>query len=254
MATPPSSFPSRIVGNDSSKQLHHVSDVFDEDHPKTASELRQEILAIEAEARRLMDAFNGLEMTTLAKIQRKTYLNGDGKLSESSSWSMSHEGQSPTKRVTIVDSDVASTKSATSAGTTPSMLRSPQSARRPRPKIGLHSSPGSGSGLKNMNSTSSFGSQERRTHPPVPPLPTLPSGYGKMVGSMSNISLTQSAPQTAMSTLSEDEAGVEGGKVDDEMDSIRRRRAEVSRRYEVRLEYLRAQLKGAELHEKLARR
>jgi hypothetical protein len=35
---------------------------------------------------------------------------------------------------------------------------------------------------------------------------------------------------------------------------IRRRRAEVMGRYETRLEYLRAKLKGAELHEKLLRK
>jgi len=39
-----------------------------------------------------------------------------------------------------------------------------------------------------------------------------------------------------------------------EMEDIRKRRLEVSRRYEARLEYLRARLKGAELHEKLARK
>ena len=39
----------------------------------------------------------------------------------------------------------------------------------------------------------------------------------------------------------------------DEMEDIRRRREEVSIRYEARLEYLRAKLKGAQLHEKLLR-
>jgi len=38
-----------------------------------------------------------------------------------------------------------------------------------------------------------------------------------------------------------------------EMTDIRRRRAEVMGRYEERLGYLRAKLKGAELHEKLLR-
>ena len=39
-----------------------------------------------------------------------------------------------------------------------------------------------------------------------------------------------------------------------EMAEIRRRRAEVMARYEERLGYLRAKLKGVELHEKLLRR
>jgi hypothetical protein len=41
---------------------------------------------------------------------------------------------------------------------------------------------------------------------------------------------------------------------EDEMEDIRRRREEVSVRYEARLEYLRAKLKGAQLHEKLLRK
>ena len=39
-----------------------------------------------------------------------------------------------------------------------------------------------------------------------------------------------------------------------EVADVRRRRAEVVGRYEERLEYLRAKLKGAELHEKLLRK
>ncbi len=39
-----------------------------------------------------------------------------------------------------------------------------------------------------------------------------------------------------------------------EMEDIRRRREEVSMRYEARLEYLRAKLKGAQLHEKLMKK
>lgn len=39
-----------------------------------------------------------------------------------------------------------------------------------------------------------------------------------------------------------------------EMADIRRRRAEVTARYEARIEYLRARLKGAELREKLMKR
>ena len=41
---------------------------------------------------------------------------------------------------------------------------------------------------------------------------------------------------------------------DTEMEDIRRRREEVSSRYEARLEYLRAKLKGAQLHEKLLKK
>lgn len=46
----------------------------------------------------------------------------------------------------------------------------------------------------------------------------------------------------------------EDHEVETEMEDIRRRREEVSKRYEARLEYLRAKLKGAQLHEKLVKK
>lgn len=42
--------------------------------------------------------------------------------------------------------------------------------------------------------------------------------------------------------------------IENEIEGIRRRREEVGLRYEARLEYLRAKLKGAQLHEKLMRK
>lgn len=42
-----------------------------------------------------------------------------------------------------------------------------------------------------------------------------------------------------------------GDEVNEDMNDIRRRKAEVTARYEARVEYLRARLKGAELREKL---
>jgi len=62
-----------------------------------------------------------------------------------------------------------------------------------------------------------------------------------------------------MDTVLEDEkvpetVRVDTEEVENEMEDIRRRREEVSLRYEARLEYLRAKLKGAQLHEKLMRK
>lgn len=42
--------------------------------------------------------------------------------------------------------------------------------------------------------------------------------------------------------------------LESEMSEIRRKRSEVTARYDARLEYLRARLKGAEMHEKLLRK
>ena len=47
---------------------------------------------------------------------------------------------------------------------------------------------------------------------------------------------------------------LEAEYIENEIEDIRRRREEVSLRYEARLEYLRAKLKGAQLHEKLMRK
>ena len=66
-----------------------------------------------------------------------------------------------------------------------------------------------------------------------------------------------------MNTVPEDELVSASGTIkslrvneelESEMDDIRRRREEVSRRYDARLEYLRAKLKGAQLHERLMRK
>jgi hypothetical protein len=66
-----------------------------------------------------------------------------------------------------------------------------------------------------------------------------------------------------MDTVLEDEkmptselatAKLEAEYIENEIEDIRRRRGEVSLRYEARLEYLRAKLKGAQLHEKLLRK
>lgn len=225
-----------------------------------AVEIRQEIAAVEAEARRLMDAFNGLEMTTLAKVQRHQGRKLVPDRGQDSSWTLVPDGERSMKqRVTIAESDVISIRSVTSMGTAPSIARSAHSSRRPRMRGGLSASVSLTStrpvSLHRKGSASSIGSQERRGggKDSVPPVPALPTSYGHLgAGSGSNVSLGRSTGHLPMSALPEDEVSVEG--TEDEMEDIRRRREEVSRRYASRLEYLRAKLKGAELHEKLARR
>jgi len=88
--------------------------------------------------------------------------------------------------------------------------------------------------------------------PPVPPLP-----LGMSLGQMgSTPSLTRSTGHLPMGVVREDEAVLTVDLDDErefglEMEDLRRRREEVAARYDARLEYLRAKLKGAELHEKL---
>lgn len=235
LATPPSSFPSRLPGETYRTSAFHT-DVFDDERLQTTTEIRQEISAIEAEVRRLMDAFNGLEMTTLAKLHRHQGRNAVA------------ETTVPTtlRRVLISDSDMTSLKSATSASSMAKSARgnfvSPNSAR-------------SGS-LRRINSSSSVGAEERKTgEHGLPPVPALSASYGRLgVGSVSNVSLARS--HFTMNTVDEPSMPKPrmDGKIEDEMEDIQRRRMEVSERYAVRLEYLRAKLKGAQLREKLARK
>jgi hypothetical protein len=57
-----------------------------------------------------------------------------------------------------------------------------------------------------------------------------------------------------MSVVPEEDGKPMLGQGENDMEDIRRRREEVSKRYEARLEYLRAKLKGAQLHEKLLKK
>ncbi|KAF5382720.1 hypothetical protein D9615_002836 [Tricholomella constricta] len=260
LATPPSSFPSRIIGNETpSRNSAFNPDMQDDERLQTTTEIRQEILAVEAEARRLMDAFNGLEMTTLAKLQRYQgrSLLQDSETVADSMWTLIPDGRSQ-RRIVIADNDMVSLRSATSAGTGISMTRKARSKASLAASASLNSTrPGS---LHRKNSSSSVGSQERKLggRSNIPPVPALPSSYGHLgVGSVSNVSLARS--HVTMSAVPEDEqAGADTrtdeGKIEGEMDDIRRRREEVNERYAARLEYLRAKLKGAQLHEKLARK
>ncbi|KIK03326.1 hypothetical protein K443DRAFT_479296 [Laccaria amethystina LaAM-08-1] len=273
MATPPSSFPARIIGQEP-KISSNIYSMFDEDNLKTSQEIKDEIMAVEAEAKRLMDAFNGLELTTLTKNQRHhirpTIRSTDwGKGSNGESTWTGSNGRS---RVDLTDNDGLSVQSRTSGGTSPSfdpssMSRSAHSIRKAgRPKatsnqllsMGSISRPSS---LHRKNSSSSVLSIERRGGRVLkpPPVPVLPTMYLHSA-SRSNVSLTRSAGHLPM--MPEEDKSMSGTTdtlrveqdEEDEMEDIRRRREEVSVRYEARLEYLRAKLKGAQLHEKLLRK
>ncbi|KAG6903294.1 hypothetical protein C0995_000189 [Termitomyces sp. Mi166 len=248
LATPPSSFPSRLPG-ETYRTSAFNADMLDDEHLQTTTEIRQEISTIEAEVRRLMDAFNGLEMTTLAKLQRH---QGRNTLVETT---MSMSAPTTPRRVLIADSDMTSLRSATSVSSIAKSAHSPARFKGGIVSAGLPNSARSGS-LRRKDSLSSVGAEERKTE--VPPVPASSGSYGRLgVGSASNVSLARS--HVTMSAVPEDEPPLpqprtEEGKFEDEMDDIQRRRAGVSERYAARLEYLRAKLKGAQLREKLARK
>ena len=215
------------------------SGAYDDDRLRTSQEIKQEILAVEAEAKSLMDAFNGLELTALTKLQKKTGRNsvvglGQEGANLEAAWTIVSEGQS--QHMTI-DNDSTSIKSGTSAA---SMARSAYSSRQVRTKKSLGSP---GMFLHRQNSSSSFSSSRASNS-------VLGHGHG---GSKSNLSLARSGNQPIMRVVREDGEG--GGKIgEEETEEIRRKREDVMMRYEARLEYLRARLKGAQLHEKLLKK
>jgi len=236
-------------------------------------QIKQEMAAVEAERKRLIDAFNSLELNTLTKLQRRTTLMApDPAVNEGK-----HESRVtliPNRRANGADNDGASIKSGVSAGTSLSISGRSLSKRKAfRQKSGaaLSQATSSRSGsLHRKNSVSSVASSSQGKSPgngsalvpplPAPPLPgpTSPpvASIGQLnVGSTSSLNLTRSTGHLPMPAVAEVkphlEVNEEEREFEHEMEDIRRRREEVSGRYEARLDYLRAKLKGAQLHEKL---
>lgn len=240
---------------------------------KTSQDIKKEIMAVEAEQRRLIDAFNGLELTTLSKARRhhqaRPSLKGSEGVAESQ-W-----GGSDTKshkRFDPSESDALSVRSGTSTKTTPSVApsvaRSASSARnktlRAKSNLSQSLSITPSSSLHRKDSSSSFASGGRRFErglgtppPPVPAIPLTVSHGHLRAANNSSISLARSASHLPMDVVHEDEDRSPTQPEEDseqEVEDIRRRREEVNMRYQARLEYLRAKLKGAQLHEKLLKK
>lgn len=268
LAVPPSSFTSPKGARHAAVEGgERLQDIFDEGKLVTSVDIKKEMLAVEAEGRRLMDAFNGLEVTTLAKRQRghnrrpSTVASNDstGGGSGLGTWTLVPDNKLHFRH--HLDTDAISVRSGTSAHTARSLPRS--SNREGRIKSSAGSVSGSGS-LHRKNSTSSMASSsaaavnsKRRLI--APPVPGLPSNLGQLGhASNSSLNLTRSTGHLPMSSLPEDKvkSSIDDDllEADEEMEEIRRRREDVSRRYEERLEYLRAKLKGAQLHEKLMKK
>ncbi|KAJ7043955.1 hypothetical protein C8F04DRAFT_1389384 [Mycena alexandri] len=287
LPTPPSSFPTRLPGVESRYAgMAPEGDASPTtEAPDTAQALRREIAAVEAEGRRLMDAFSGLELTTLTQ-RRRTAVTGP----RDSVATLVPDGRSVYSRrrkgSDAGDGDASSMRSATSAGTAASST-SRRNARGSSLKPGgpviqsagfISSSSSRVGSLRRKNSGSSVGSATSHSRlgigangsslggsgsgsgsghgglivPPVPPLP-----LGMSLAHMgSTPSLSRSSGHLPMGVVREDEAVLTVDLDDErefgqEMEDLRRKREEVASRYEARIEYLRARLKGAELHEKL---
>lgn len=301
-APPPSAFPGLPKALDSAYTHVSTSDIPDDDTVESVQDIRHQLELVEAEGRRLLDAFNGLELSTLTRRQRKPPvippLPSHGSIADPT-WLGSDKRSIRTGK----DADAMSYKSNGSGRTTMSTKRSPSIGGKMR-TVNSVGTLVSQHAIMRKGSVSSVSSRGR-TAPPS--LPNLASHLG--LASSSSVNLARSTGHLPLETVEEAEgrplrsapvrsagskrdsrwvdsssvhsgsvvsptarsdAGSTGtgsrragpGQVDEdelvsmeaELADIRRRRAEVTARYESRLEYLRARLKGAELREKVLRK
>jgi hypothetical protein len=226
--TPPSAFSTRGI-RVTPRSTQTLDDV-NGNHTQSVKEIRQEIEAVEAEGMRLLDAFNGLELSTLTRSQRRP------------------PGTIPISNSSIrTDSDAMSINSGGSASMS---IKLSTSGRIASPIVSQPIS------ISRKNSISSMSSRGKST---------MGSSIGRLgTGSTSSLNLSRSPGYSTLATV--DEKTVPLGSpsfttndtvvqtLENEMMDIRKRRAEVVARYEARLELLRAKLKGAEMHEKLLKR
>ncbi|KAH8104482.1 hypothetical protein BXZ70DRAFT_921189 [Cristinia sonorae] len=288
-AAPPSSFSAKGISRESRHLPRNGSDDFaaDEEQAQTAHDIRQEIEAIEAEFKRLLDAFNGLELSALVRIQRNPGSFGSkapvpsssstdlGSRFRSGSVSMSPKGGS----IRLPRDDSMSVRSGQSVQTMFSANRAPSihnKSQRSQPAVTSPLGPGS---LPRKNSVSSISIHSKKSGvantPMSPSLSRSSSKFRLAMNSTSSVNLSRSANHLPLETVSETDTSqrahsptwsgndsvsamrvdAEGGQMsaEEEMADIQRRRAEVVGRYDARLEYLRARLRGAELREKLMR-
>ncbi|KAF8489385.1 hypothetical protein JB92DRAFT_3013407 [Gautieria morchelliformis] len=296
-AKPPSSFHLRQPVSFPRIPPRTHEDDDDNEHPKSAAELREEIGNVECEGRKLLDAFNGLELTALTKSQAVGSVNALLDASPnarrlsiySESMTFSTAGSSNTlvperatsmrkqahgkihavplvaqpvnlkRKPSVVNSITGSFKSSTSD------LRS-----------GFMSVPPS---LYNSRSARSSPNLLPSALPPPPPVPALPISALNPSPSLlkKRPSLMRQQRQTTPSTISPSRGRhtpppihvsrlAPPSKrpsattdpvlraVEAELADIRRRKADVSMRYERRLDFLRAKLKSAEIRERLIKK
>ncbi|OBZ68775.1 hypothetical protein A0H81_11346 [Grifola frondosa] len=291
---PPSSFPGSVIGFDQSYTHLAISDIPSDDQVESVQDIRHQIEVVEAEGRRLLDAFNGLELSTLTRRQRRPPvippLPSHGSLNDGSWPNISSSGLDRRSLRAGQDSDAMSFKSSGSARTMLSVKRTPSIGGKMRTATSTATLVSQSNVVMRKGSFSSVSSRSRK----APALPTVAGHLG--LASSSSVNLTRSTGHLPLATVEETEGKVpvlrgsrwtevanasqsvpaspidrkakitaikaatsvieeeEIQSMEVELADIRRRRSEVTARYEGRLEYLRARLKGAELREKILRK
>ncbi|KAG2145905.1 hypothetical protein DEU56DRAFT_788738 [Suillus clintonianus] len=241
-------------------------------------ELKRQIATLEAEGGRLLDAFNGLELTALTRRHpprtpsvRRVRVGVGGSDYGSRGGGSEYGGRGggsecegsgypSTGRGTPCEADAQSMYSASAASSVSQPRSQPQSYRNPS----LRAPPSTLSASARKRSMSSISSRAR-----VPTNGSMHASHSspglthsklRELGSVSSVNLARDSSMHLPSTVHnspvrevpDDDASIL--VLESELGDIRRRRGEVTARYQARLEYLRAQLRGAELREKLMRR
>ncbi|KAG2033678.1 hypothetical protein BDR03DRAFT_966918 [Suillus americanus] len=244
----------------------------------SSSELKRQIATLEAEGRRLLDAFNGLELTALTRRHppqtpsvRRVRVGTGGSDYGSKGGGSEYGGRGggsecggsgylSTGRGTPCEADTQSMYSASAASSVSQPRSQPQSYRN----SSLRAPPSTLSASARKRSMSSISSRAR-----VPTNGSMHASHSspgltpsklRELGSVSSVNLARDSsihlPLTVHNSpvreVPDDDASI--SVLESELSDIRRRRGEVTARYQARLEYLRAQLRGAELREKLMRK
>jgi hypothetical protein len=217
-----------------------AKDIFDDENLVTAKEISAAIASTQAEAARLLYVFTQVESTTSQRIHLQTVRHLPSATSPRSPDRKYHRrvpGALDLSDGASVDSK-SSTRTSLSQSKSVSSLRSklhPSSPLSPRYLPPIHSA----------HSASSLASQV--------PSPGQPAFSSTITANTSRSKLTDSEEMQSLDPVGH-ELVVEEASTPTGVFEVQQRRKEVMARYEARLEYLRARLKGAELHEKLLRK
>ncbi|KAJ7773364.1 hypothetical protein B0H16DRAFT_1880792 [Mycena metata] len=260
------------------------NDIFDDDNLQTSDAIRKVIAAVETEGRRLVTAFNDLETSAIIRYRQEHPQRQPARRAAISPVPSTSGGvHAPTSRsrsnsqrqnLNTLSPDTQSVRSNSSLRTTKSTAS--LFASSPPPAFSQSTPPSSGAGwlspkrlpsLRRKTSASSLASQgapsflsvSRAAATPSPNHKPNLSRSSSMSHSTGHLPLPVPAHggsgsgsgSTMMELLASGDPVGEGGE---ELAEVRRRRAEMVGRCEARLEYLRAKLKGAEIHEKLLKK
>ncbi|KAI5886026.1 uncharacterized protein SCHCODRAFT_02706425 [Schizophyllum commune H4-8] len=204
------------------------------------AEIRRAIDGVEEERRVVLDAFEGLEMSVLARMQRQGHLS-----SHAGAWTAEwgiRRTSVPQSASTPLQPPASPLRLSVAA---PARMRANSSPRRPtHARARLGSTAGqSFVSTAGQSFVSTAGQSFVSTQSHISASATGMPRHSRQQGSITSM-VSFSAPS---GDAEEDDRSM------DELEDVRRRRGEVVARYEARLEYLRALMRGAEIRERVRR-